>query len=114
MSMCVWVCVCVCEYVCVSMCVCEYVCVWVCVCVSMCVYVCVSAKEIQTIGPILMKFVTVEDHNLGMVFVYVWKKSGLRLAPWGWKATPGQTMHFTENVIKCCKAYPPTVVVCVK
>ncbi len=50
------------------------VCVWgwgVCECVGMWVFVCVSAVEIQTIGPISIKFGTVEDHELGMIFVYV-------------------------------------------
>jgi hypothetical protein len=32
---------------------------------------CISAIEIQTIGPISIKFGTVEDHNLKMVFMYV-------------------------------------------
>ncbi len=35
----------------------------------MCVHV--SAVEIQTIGPILMTFGPVEDHDPGMFFVYV-------------------------------------------
>jgi hypothetical protein len=30
----------------------------------------VFALELQTNGPILMKFGTVEDHDSGMVFVY--------------------------------------------
>ena len=65
MFMCVYVCICVCEYVlwcvcvracvCVSVCVCVcwcvcvcvYVClcVWVSVCVSVCVYVCHSSRD---------------------------------------------------------------------
>ena len=36
-----YVCVCVCMYVCVCVCVCVYVCVCVCVCMYVCVCVCV-------------------------------------------------------------------------
>ncbi len=39
------------------------------VCVCACVYE--SAIEIQTIGPISMKFGTIEDHDYVMFFVYV-------------------------------------------
>jgi hypothetical protein len=35
------------------------------------VYVTVSDIEIQTIGPISMEFGTVEDHDPGMISVYV-------------------------------------------
>jgi hypothetical protein len=35
------------------------------------VCVCVFAIEIQTIGPISMNFGRVEDHDPGIVFVYV-------------------------------------------
>jgi hypothetical protein len=38
-------------------------------CVRVCA--CVSAVEIHTIGPISMKFETVDDHGPGMVFVYI-------------------------------------------
>jgi hypothetical protein len=41
---------------------------------------CVFAIEIQTIGPISMKFGTIEYHDPGMVFVYVRIKYGLMLA----------------------------------
>jgi hypothetical protein len=37
----------------------QYMCEWLCVCV----FVCVSAVEVQTIGPIWMKFGTVEEHD---------------------------------------------------
>ncbi len=47
-----------------------------------------------------MKFGAVEDHDPGIVFVYVWKKYGLRLASRGQKTSPGQIVHFTENFIK--------------
>jgi hypothetical protein len=43
----------------------------VCVCVRVCVCVCVAAIEIQTIGPVSMKFGTLEDHDPVMVFMYV-------------------------------------------
>jgi hypothetical protein len=38
----------------------------------------ISAVEIQTIGPISMKFGTVEDHDSGMAFVHVLNK----IWPW--------------------------------
>ena len=42
LSLCVYMCVCVC--LCVSVCVCVCVCVYVCMCVCVCVYVCVCVR----------------------------------------------------------------------
>ncbi len=53
----------------VSVCECECVCV--------CGVVCLFAIEFQTMGPISMKFGTVEDHDLGMEewFLYMFVKN---------------------------------------
>jgi hypothetical protein len=50
------------------------------ICKDLSVHVAISAIKIQAIAPISMKFGTVEDYDPGMVFMYVRKKSSLRLA----------------------------------
>ncbi len=62
-----------------------------------CVCVCVSIIEIQTIGLNSMRLGTVEDHDLGVVFL---KKRGLWLDSHGQKTSTGQTVHFVEKFIK--------------
>ncbi len=62
-------------------------------------FVAISSIEIQTIGTISMKF-----ENLKIMtqewFLSIFEKSGLWLASWGQKTSPGQTMHYTENFRK--------------
>ncbi len=66
-------------------------------CLCVCVCLCVSIIEIQTFGPISMKLGTVEDHDLGVVFL---KKCGLWLASHGQKTSTGQTVRYLEKFIK--------------
>ena len=69
---CVYLCVfvCMCVFVCVCVCVCVLVCVFVCVCVCVCVYVCVCIKH-KIVEHIRVKRLTIRRQCNQILFTSV-------------------------------------------